>query len=324
MKDKIYFKRVIAGTFLALLLVTAVFWIVPPEKYIGSYYPDFMQQRDYLYKDDNKSEVIILGDSSLKAAIRPELLCSNAYNLNLPGATPLEMYYSLETYLQHHPKPQAVIICFAFYHYAEMDRYQMWTFYNHYLTWQQELESQFIIFNYDDVPFLDRIPILWQDLQYRLRLPTKYYQTAFESRFKREKEFKKNYKRLSDAKGHSLYGDDPNWKEHFGPHPLLEIPYKKRPSLDLYMKKLLYLCKDNNIPVHVLQPPLHSWYYNLLQDRGYLKDFFNYFDELSEETGVIFDKEILIYDLDLFDDSIHLNEQGAEIYTKKIKEKLGL
>ena len=321
LENKIYFKRIIFGTLLILLLVTILFWIIPPERYIGSYYPDFMQQKDYINKSSNEKEIIILGDSALKAAIIPKKLAKNAYNLNIPGGTPIEMYYSLETYLKHHPKPEMVLISFAPYHYADMERYHMWTFYNHYLSWQQELESQFIIFRYDDVPFWDIPGILWEDLQYMLRLPTKYYQTAYESHFSRDSEYHEIYNRISENKGHSLYGIDPDWASHFEPYPMVLVPYKTLPSLNLYMEKLLRLCTDNDIPVNVLQFPMHIWYYEIIQKNGYLNDYFKYLDELSIKSGVEIEKDIPIYSIELFDDSLHLNEEGAELYTKALKEK---
>ena len=115
-----------------LVLLVAPFFVVLPlycahfqDYYMDDEYAMYHAQRDYLLENQDHNDVIILGDSRTKAGLMPELLSDSTYNLALGGASPIEGYYSLREYLDNHPAPGTLILCYAPMHYMDVDT--LWT-----------------------------------------------------------------------------------------------------------------------------------------------------------------------------------------------------
>ena len=159
-----------------------------------------------------------------------------------------------------------------------------------------------------------------------LRIPTKYFQTIKKNWLYMQDYNKAQYDEIASAKGYRMYKQGPpDWREHFVPYPMLLVEYRPLESLDYYMKKLLRLCTDRQIPVHVIQLPIHFMTEDVMRENtGFLPAYQAYLDRLAEETGVEIEREIPVYDLSLFADSLHLNREGAEIYTRELVEKYHL
>ena len=132
--------------FLLAVVIYAAIWLMPEMRYMDGEYPYWMQQRDYARTDSDQKEILLLGDSTMKADVRAEKFHPAAYNLALGGGTSIEMYYTLEDYLNHHPAPKMVILAFMPLHYRTEGAYWFRDTYFHYLDARRYMEVDWQMF----------------------------------------------------------------------------------------------------------------------------------------------------------------------------------
>lgn len=324
MSDKKFFLNVLIGFVIGMIFLTLIIWQIPEKDYFDGEYPSWRQQKDYTHTKDDQSQIIFLGDSAFKAAVIPDQLNNSAYNLSLGGAGPIEMFYSLKTYLKNHPKPQKIFVSIAPMHFIYLDRYRDRTIYFHFLDPRDQIESQLKIFNRDKVPLIDRF---WQSidtLQFMIKFPTKYFQTIKNSELARGEINEQMYQQVKNERGHMLFGNDPEWFNHFEPHPQLLVDFKLLQSEDYYIRQIFKLCRDNNIEVHMLQTPINHLTFEAAKNHNYFNPYQDYLRTLKNDLNVDIETDLKFYDIHLFGDHLHLNKKGAEIYTKNLKEKFNL
>ena len=324
MAAKSYVIKFILASLASIALLTLVIWLIPEKDYFDGEYPSWKQQKDYTHTSGDTEQILFIGDSTLKAAVIPDIIGESAYNLSLGGAGPIEMYYSLKNYLDNHPKPQRIFLAFAPMHFTYLDRYRDRTLYFHFLSSQEQIESQLNIFKLDNVPLLDRLPILLENVQYMCKFPTKYFQTIRNSKLKRGKYNEENYQQVAAERGHMYFGRDPEWFNHYEIHKQLKVDFKLLRVEDFYMRQLLKLCIDNNIQVDMVQTPINQIVYDEASKHVYFPPYQEYLRSLSKEFNIAIDSELVFYDVTLFGDELHLNEKGAEIYSNALKSKYNL
>ena len=322
LSDKFYSKGIIFGTVIGIILLTVIIWLIPENMYFDGEYPSWIQQKDYTHSYDDKSQIIFLGDSAFKAAVIPAMISDDAYNLALGGAGPIEMYYSLKNYLQNHPKPKKVFISFGPMHFIYLQRYRDRALYFHFLSPIETIESQHNIFKYDKFSIKDRISMWAENFRLMTKFPTEYFQTIKRSQLARGNINKENYQQVALERGHMFFGRDSHWTEHVIPHDQMLVDFKLLNSLDFYMHRLLNLCFENDIPVQMIQTPINHITYDIVQQHDYIVPYQNYLRNLSNDTGVEIETELVFYDTELFGDMMHLNERGAKIYTENLKKNL--
>ena len=324
MTDKSYIIKFISLTILGTALLTFVIWLIPEKDYFDGEYPFWKQQKDYTHTPGNTSQILFLGDSAFKAAVIPNLINDSAYNLSLGGAGPIEMYYSLKNYLDNHPKPQRVFISFAPMHFIYLERYRDRTLYFHFLSPQEQIESQLNIFSLDNVALLDRLSMSLDNLQYMIKFPTKYFQTIKNSKLKRGHINEENYQRVASERGHMFFGRNPKWFNKYEIHEQLKVDFKLLQVENFYLRQLLQLCFDRNIPVNMVQTPINQITYAEASKHDYFPPYQEYLRRLSQELSVNIENDLVLYDISLFGDELHLNEKGAEIYSNALKSKYNL
>ena len=241
-----------------MILLTIVMWFIPEKNYFDGEYPSWQQQKDYTHTQGDLAQIIFLGDSAFKAAVIPELISDDAYNLSLGGAGPIEMYYSLKNYLQNHPKPKKVFISFGPMHFIYLQRYRDRALYFHFLSPDETIKSQSKIFELDKFSFSDKLSMWTEDFRFITKFPTEYFQTIKRSQLERGEINEKIYQRVASERGHMYFGLDSHWTEHFVPHEQLLVDFKLLNSLDFYMRRLLNLCLENDIPVQFVQTPVNK------------------------------------------------------------------
>ena len=324
MSDKNYVVRFILLTILGMALLTFLIWLIPEKNYFDGEYPFWKQQKDYTHTIGNTSQILFIGDSALKAAVIPELINDSAYNLSLGGAGPIEMYYSLKNYLGNHPKPQRVFISFAPMHFTYLDRYRDRTLYFHFLSPQEQIESQLNILNLNNMLLSDKLSMSLENIQYLIRFPTKYFQTIKNSKLKRGRINEENYQQVASERGHMLFGRNPEWFHHYEIHKQLKVDFKLLQVEDYYLRKLLQLCIDNSISVNMLQTPINKITYSEASKYDYFPPYQEYLRQLSQELNIEIESDLILYDVSLFGDELHLNEKGAEIYSNNLKKQYNL
>ena len=324
MKHKSYVFGVL-GIFAALfLLFDLCIWIIPHMYYGDIEYPYWEEQKDYITEGGKDNEILFMGDSVPKVGILPDVISDKSYNISIGGVTAIEMYYALNTYLKRNAPPKKIFIAFSPIHYAHLEWFHTRTVYFHYLSFSETMEAEGVILNDEDILFYEKPGILLDDIECFLRFPNKYYLTIRDSRLKRKALNDEKYRLTREAKGRMYFPPVPDWKEEYEDNKYLKYGFKKRESIEYYLKKLLYLAGQNDIEVHIIQMPVNNLTYQSIKNSGYLADFENYMQSLKDETGADIETKIPVYDSEYFDDQMHLSKQGAKIYSKFLKEKYNL
>ena len=324
MSDRGYVIKFIAITFLNMLLLTLAVWLIPEKDYFDGEYPFWKQQRDYTHTTNDKSQILFLGDSAFKAAVIPDIIGDSAYNLSLGGAGPIEMYYSLKNYLDNHPKPQRIFCSFAPMHFTYLERYRDRTLYFHFLSPQEQIESQLNIFSLDDMPLSDKFLMSMDNWQYMIKFPTKYFRTIKDSELKRGQFNEEQYQQAANERGHMFFGRDPEWFNHYNIHQQLKVDFKLLQVEDFYFRKLLQMCLDNDIKVDFVLTPINQITYSEASKYNYFPPYQEYLQNISKEFNLNIETNLIFYDVTLFGDELHLNEKGAEIYSNNLKRKYHL
>ena len=323
MTERRYFWSIVLGIFCVMAVLTAMIWMIPLDRYMDNEFASWQQQKDYVHRPGEEREILFLGDSVFKAAVLPEEIAPNAYNLALGGATPLEMYYSLRDYFAVHPAPQAVFLAFSPVHYMDMESYHTRNFYFHFLGARDAIASQLFVFQRDDTPWRERPGLLVWDVAYLSRVPMMYYRTIRSSELHRDGGNREEYGRVASARGHKYFGLTNDWLASYQTYEVFQRPFVPLESLHDYLVAMIRLCQERGVPVFVLQDPMQPLDYAVISQSGYLADYEAYMDRVAEETGVPVEREIPVYDVSFFGDFQHVNEQGAMRYSHWVRTRYG-
>lgn len=307
------------------LIIVVGYTCLDPMGYMDEEYPSWryakMVQNGKEIVTDKGDASLILGDSRAAADLVPVMIGENYVNIGVGGATPIEMYYTLEHYIENNGIPKRVIIMFAPFHYSYMDNYKTRTMYFHHLTFGEAMNVYDKGRSYKAAVFddLDRFDIL----SMYLRLPDSYLPALINARGNgRSYVNRELYADKVEKRGHSLYGtadgcDDINYEANYtemnrgGEHLLITY----------YFERLLKLCSGNGIDTVLLQPPMNEASYNKL-DPSYVKEYKSYIVKFANDNpNIRFENEIPCYANEYFGDASHLNERGAELYTNNFIEK---
>ena len=267
------------------------------------------------------ADTLIIGDSRAKSSVLPALLHEDTYNIAIGGATPIEMYYATENYIEHNGAPENAVVIFAPYHFCDIDNWDQ-TLYFNFLS-MDEIAEIYVRGVASDDKIIARKGRIGEMLSYRLRLPSKYLAQMYESRFVgRKDENRAKFDSIRADMGYcefgSADGDDGE---------TMEVRHETFDSSDtvlFYYEKLLELLNDNNVNVVVAQPPINKASADTIH-KEFVDGYTGYLRYVEQRGGYHNMKmltEIPVYPNDLFGDSIHVNRKGAEVYTKELKEYL--
>lgn len=306
----------IAGI-VAVLAVSAaaVVWCLPEERYMDREYPGWMQQRDAARAEGTEPEAVILGDSRVKIGAWPKFLAEDVQNLALTGGTPLEMYYTLQDYLAHHPNPRMVLVVFAPVHYTRMDSYLGRTAYFHYLEEDRLRSANREILQRDGVDYQGECD------GYIRRLPPLYMKPALKSLFApRTEENRRLYEEAAEDHGHIGAGWTTVTTAPVVPEETESRHFRPLPSQTYYMEQMIELCQTRGIPLHIGQAPMGAAGLQKLEASGYLSEYRAYMDSFSDRYHVDVDPNIPAYEDRFFADRSHLNEEGQKRYSAALKQ----
>lgn len=309
-----FFLKCILATvpLVVLCLYTALF----PFGYMDEEYPSWKYQRDMTASGPTYN-TLILGDSTAKAGLIPNQLSEQTINLAIGGATPIEMYYSLERYLDKHAAPENALIMFTPYHYSFLDNFWQRTMYFNYLDTGETLEVLKNARNVSEEAILTDSCFL-DTVSYRLRLPNQYLPAMYNSGFiGRYDTNERIYQEIASNRGQYYFGtadgcSDHNYESNY-------TALNLSPMVDLYMRRLLNLCAEHKIQVVLEQAPMNASSYELL-DANYVSEYTAYMELLAQNyPAVTVDTEIAHYEDAYFGDASHLNEKGSLRFTEEIK-----
>ena len=323
MNSNRYAKFFVAGFVLIAFVAAfrfALLWHVQ-YAYMDGEFPWWMQQKDYVRAKGDVPEVIFLGDSRMKAAVNPNGLCGNAYNLAVSGGSTIEMYYSLRRYLKSHPKPEKVIMGFAAVHYIDEESFTWRNLYFHFLPFWEQLVAQYVGYRTCGWTFPQFREKIIDTLKYDLLFPQKYSAACINSGFRRGEFNRSQYQRNAADKGHQYFGTAESTPNRNGDAGTNFIPDGRG---DFYLRKIISLCKERGIPLFIEQLPVNEASYQHFSETDFYPKYKKYLLTLSAETGVPVECDFPCYPPECFGDVSHVNWRGAERFSAEIKAKYGL
>ena len=327
-KFNFFFKCILACLpILAVILFTAFV----PYGYMDSEYPAWDYTKNVckdvsnIYPKDgpvsalgNANPTLILGDSRAMADLIPSMMGDElTVNLAVGGATSIEMYYTLNTYIKNNTVPEKVIIMFAPFHYSVIDNFWTRAAYFNYLS----IPDLYDLYGYAKAAqseTLTKNGYMNDLLSYRLRFPDKYIPALMNSKFiGRYSSNKEEYYNVAMDLGYGEFGTaDGDYAWNY------EVSYDRMHTsgdavlLDMYMNRLLNLCEDNGIETIVAVPPMNEVSYYALKE-AYVDDFSSYMYGLKiKHPAITIDGDIPCYLNEYFGDPSHLNHKGAMMFTE--------
>ncbi len=159
--------------------------------------------------------------------------------------------------------------------------------------------------------------------KYLFNIPYKYdADIELEVYYKQIKKYYKNFKKYISSNGYIeqqiFFPSDYPINERAKTH--LRENQRENDQMD-YLRKIIETCKQDNINLKIIIPPLRNDFYNLLPDENILFAKLYQQDNLPEIFS--FWKNEIFKDSD-FGDFDHLNYSGARKLTSLIKDKVGL
>ena len=307
------------------ILVTAPLWLFPI--YCSTHLLE-MAGEDYVAPLWNKNftntkqtkyySTLIIGDSTANAAYIPEVLSDSTVNLALAGSSTIEGYYTLEDYLKYNKAPNDVFVSYMDYHLEEDDF--TWDVCNwiHKFTKDQNKEIYEMIQKYGDksVEELTADDYYRETFMYSIYSPTVYSYSAFKSLGSMRDETNKNM--YADAtvrfgRYNSITNEEYDPEDITGYSDFIVGALQEK-----YYYKILDLCKDKNINVHLIKLPLSI-------DSGFVDDYEeeiqDYYDNLLEDyDNADFYWFHTTYEHEFFANHYHMNNHGAFRFSRELKE----
>jgi hypothetical protein len=270
---------------------------------------------------------LLIGDSRLIAGVIPNELGKRALTLAVGGATAIESFHILDTYLRHHEAPQAVVLSLAPFHLVRDEVF-----------WERTGKFKFL-----EVSELRRATERGQELGASLPGPARsffhrlpfgrdldllatrfgflpYYQAdLIDGRFILN--FRSNFDVLAQMRaeaGHRYYGlrdgtDETNNEAH-------EERFEPSAVLDAYLKDFLDLCRARHIKVAWVTMPFSQSSFEkapLAYRKGFAEHvakFLTAYPEVRART------EITALPNRYYGDWSHLNQVGARYFTSELRK----
>ena len=310
-----------------LFLLSAYIWNKPMD-YMDVEYALWQEEKDFVrgvgengngVSITEDPDILVIGDSRAKSSIIPkELTDRSIYNMAIGGATSLEMYYALDNYLRHHRAPEQVIIIFAPCHLCTIDNWQQNQFFN-YLGLNELLETEIAAIKYNE-PTIAYPGAFGDLLSFRLRLPNKYLDQAYQAKFSGNRAANlEKYASVRHDLGYTEFGteDGNDGLNYETRHPVFDYS----PFIRYYYDRLLKLCESHGIAVTIEQAPINEASAAVITDEfwtGY-RDYMESIAKEHPDFNVVID--IPVYKNRYFGDNNHMNRSGAEVFTAEIKPK---
>lgn len=333
---------------LAIAIGISVF----PKDFFDAEYGWYRQHQEYAEGQDEPCRVMIMGDSAAKVACRPALLSDDTYNFSLQGATPIEEYYSLRTYLENHDAPQ-YLICMNSPWYFVSDQY----FWNRYVYFHlldggelRDIGEQLRqTGDYSALGVSSSGEFRKEAVLYSIYAPQKYSTVFLKNLFLNlfgnghREAYEVNYKYVAANRGQSQYsaGQDNDGavvstdKDTALSREFIDSYYRDQveqlfvgqdtfsPSelIDRYFRALIQLCLDNDIRFIFQSPPQNAGSKDGIASE-WIAGFEEYMNGIqSDYPEIRMDAAVEWRESEDFSDGFHFNQKGTERYCAGLREK---
>ncbi len=275
---------------------------------------------DLIENRDGSPDVIIMGDSRAHAGLIPQLIGNNSYNLAAPGATPIEVYYMLEKYLENE-QPEVLVLSFAPQHIQE----------------QSSFMERTVKFGFFDRKTIGDIYTVSLNNKNDLRIQSKYFWIKYfgmkikylplfspeirNSLFLRQDKNLRRYQLNSHFRGYNYQGTR-SMEIPLGRQATKRVNFQPSPTIVHYFKRIIELCNQNGIRIVYVTMPF-SQAKMASFDAEYLSRYNNQIMPLilaNEDNSYVGGDTV--YTNEYFVDKSHLNAKGAVRFSLSIADEL--
>lgn len=327
MEEKKQFKKLIFLFLIFLSFIWGIFYYFSQNykmNFLDREYPLWLSKFVLLEeKSNSKIVTLILGDSRTMAGVLPLQLEQDSVSLSFGGSTPVEAEIILEEVLEKNIKVDNLLLAWAPSHYMEAGAFYSRTVYFDLFDEKKLREvgeidkQQKIKGEYSQKKFLLNSKTLRV-----LKRPFLYKKSFFTYRKNNKKNNLKILREVLNNKGQFYFG-----RAKKSDKKNLETKYKNfnvLPVHQIYLDKIIEICKKNNIRVIIEQMPMNETSYKKLN-----KKFKNNYEEYMLSLKARYNLEevntkIWYLKNNNFGDASHVNKNGAKKVTKLIKEKYQL
>lgn len=299
---------------MAPLIVLCIYFSQHIMAFIDGEGPYYMWNRETVTSPHEEYyDVVILGDSLANAAYMPEVLSDSTINISLGGSSPVENYLTLRDWLKNNKAPKVCYISFGEGHFLNADWFWKRGMYSHRFSFAQGLEVLKNAKKYNEENILTEHYIL-DLLSYELWLPNKYITAFLHAGFNQRGASNSNGWASVDLHRGRYIGN--TTKVYLPDSPPTLSDFSTNPMLDVYYRKIIELCRENDIQVRLIRIPLpDNW---VIKD-SYIDAFDSYYDELRSTYPGITTDCVTLADRTYFLDAQHMNSYGALVYSTKLR-----
>ncbi len=266
---------------------------------------------------DTTIKILFIGDSRPNAGIDFNQI-EHSWSFCVGGASPIENYYVLKKYLSQYPKPETVFVSISPRFMSNIFAFWDLAVRNDFFT---EDEKNEIIKNHktcQDTTLGNNVAMRF--FLYKIKF-IKYY----------HEDLRKNLIFFGKGKNINLKAYILN-NRGARPHPNLQdscsaLNFETKMHnfsmpclLDMYFRKILSTCEQNNIKCIFFAMPLNKASLQQI-DNHMIREYKNYLQKIaSDYPKAEISDSLYAYDNKYFGDESHLNAKGKEIFTKNFKK----
>ena len=293
-----------------------------PMKFMDEEYAYYQQNKDYSEMSSGYSRILILGDSTAKAAWLPAQLSDDTYNLALGGVSPIEEFYYLREYLQVHDAPQAVVFTQGADHFWGLDTFWTRSMYFHRFKLEDLYDLLQEIRGFNDKSIFGEVCMNGECFLYLTYSPIKY-SNAFVKGLLSSKRYIQNrdkYTAVSKSKGQTQFGTA-EYYDGVSAKYMGRDSFEASPIIDHYFRKMIELCEEYHIQFVFQNPPINESTYTKL-NKQFISEYKVYLNGIGKDyPDALVDPELFSYESIFFGDSTHLNRKGTIRFSNEMKKK---
>lgn len=281
----------------------------------------YLQNKDFTNSSGVDYRVIISGDSAAKCDWMPAILSDDTYNIALGGASVVENYYYFVEYLEHHSAPKYFIYSQNPGHFFRAGTFWSRSVYFHRMNKDNIDEILGVAERCNDSGGVYYKNARRDEVLYSIYFPQKYLRTFVKGLLSQGR-YNSNievYRNATRDRGQAYFG-----KAKYTDEIEKYVKYSEfipADITDVYLKKIMKLCRDRDIIFVYQSVPINEQSYKLLSN-SFLATYKKYMLNLQRDNpSAIIDTELMHYDKYKFGDRTHLNCNGTRDFSKEMRNK---
>ncbi len=318
-------QRYLASLFVVLVaspLFLTVYIAVAPENFEVLDYGIWTSQLDYASTPSLEDPgVLILGDSTIHAALIPRAVAPDARSLALGGSSPIDAYHQLRRYLENHRAPDVLIVSYSPRHLAERPLTPFWKYSVRYEAHRysefEEVLTRSERLGVELLPGKSAARARLEWWLYRAKFPPYYIaEIKHANPWKRRRSNQAMKSKLAAARGHAFYATAE------GPHPLAweagQGEFRVSKLRSSYLRDCFVLARRHGTQVIFASTAFSRTSMEAMAP-NFAADYSRYVAELRRDhPAVRIEEGFHLLPDDHFGDHSHVNEAGARVLSARI------